>query len=52
MMQGLMDLVVMTVASRERSESEFRELLGRGSFKVKKIWRPKDGAECLIEAEL
>ncbi|KAI9810258.1 MAG: hypothetical protein M1827_006392 [Pycnora praestabilis] len=45
----MMDLVMMRVAGKERTESQWRELLGSVGLAVKKVWK---GAwqECIIEA--
>lgn len=48
-----MDLLMAAVcAGKERSEQEWKEMLGQARLKVVKIWRFENGMESLIEAEL
>lgn len=48
-----MDWAMMAlVAAHERTERQWRELLGSVGLRVIKIWTPNPAAESLIEAEL
>ncbi|KAI1103266.1 S-adenosyl-L-methionine-dependent methyltransferase [Jackrogersella minutella] len=48
-----LDIILMTVsASRERTEQEWRKLLGDAGLKISNIWTVASGVESLIECEL
>ena len=48
-----MDCMMMAMhAMYERTERQWRELLGSVGLRVVKIWTPNPAAESLIEAEL
>lgn len=52
-MQTTLDMAVMNVlAAKERSEDDWKDLLGQSGFKITKIWRHPASAESVIEAEL
>lgn len=47
------DLQMMTMhAAQERTESQWKLLLGKAGLKVNKFWQPDSGGEGIIEAEL
>ncbi|KAI1214680.1 S-adenosyl-L-methionine-dependent methyltransferase [Annulohypoxylon truncatum] len=48
-----LDILMMTLlASRERTEQDWRHLLGEAGLKITKIWTVANGVESLIECEL
>lgn len=52
-MQATHDLCLMGLLSaRERTEKDWRALLGGAGFKVLKVWKDTRGIESVIEAEL
>ena len=52
LMQTMLDMTMMTMAARERTEEEYRTLLESEGFELRKIWQPKVGFECLLEGGL
>lgn len=52
-LESLVDLIMMTTCDGcERSESEWRELLSKGGFKIDRILRADTGTVSVIEASL
>ena len=48
-----LDMVMMVnLSAFERTEKDWRTLLGSAGFKITKIWTHEPGTESLIEAEL
>ncbi|KAF8862979.1 S-adenosyl-L-methionine-dependent methyltransferase [Acephala macrosclerotiorum] len=47
-----MDLCMLIIGGKERSEKEFSELLDSASLKLVKIWRQKVGSQTVIECQL
>lgn len=51
-MQTMIDMTMMTMAAKERTEEEYRALLESEGFELRKIWQPSGGFECLLEGGL
>lgn len=48
-----LDLIMMSmVSSKERKETEWRQVIQAAGLQIAKIWKPSSGAESLIECEL
>jgi len=47
-----MDLCMLTIGGKERSEKEFSQLLGSSGLKLIKIWRSSAGSQTVIECRL
>lgn len=53
MMQAAHDVCLLgLLAARERTEADWRRLLGTAGFAVVRLWRDARGIESVIEAEL
>jgi len=47
-----MDLCMLIIGGKERSEKEFSDLLDSAGLKLIKIWRSKVGSQTVIECRL
>jgi hypothetical protein len=47
-----MDLCMLIIGGKERSEKEFSNLLDSASLKLVKIWRSEVGSQTVIECRL
>lgn len=53
MAPAMMDLNMLTLCSgMERTESQWRELVGQAGLRIVNIWRPEGDSEGIIEIEL
>jgi demethylsterigmatocystin 6-O-methyltransferase len=51
--EAVVDLIMMTTCDgKERTESDWGELLGKAGFKIEKIWRAEVGTTAVIEASV
>jgi hypothetical protein len=50
--EAIIDMMMMTFAAEERSESTFRTLLESEGFCIRQIWRSKAARGSIIEAEV
>lgn len=47
-----MDLAMLVIGGRERSEKDFRSLFDSAGLQLIKIWKSPDGPQCVLEAKL
>ena len=47
-----LDIIMMSIASGERTEKHWTELIESSGLKIVKIWTVQKGVESLIECEL
>jgi pyocin large subunit-like protein len=47
-----MDLAMLVIGGRERSEKDFRALLDSAGLELINIWRSPDGPQCVLETKL
>lgn len=50
--EAVIDMMMMTFAAEEKSESTFRTLLESEGFSIRNIWRSESGRDGIIEAVL
>ena len=47
-----MDIAMLAIGGKERSEKEFGRLLGEAGLKLVKVWPAQQGMQAIIEAVL
>lgn len=50
--EAIIDIMMMTLAAEEKSESTFKTLLESEGFFIRQIWRSTGGRDSIIEAEI